>query len=123
MRHHTAAQKGDGGWHYVSMSRDGGHPLGYCAEHEPHATEAEARECYAQYRRDNVTLDGKCGWTRCTYLPAGADRYSCDNPANQFASIKGDGYAMAPLCEEHLTIDHAIDALHLIGAAGDAWQS
>ena len=45
MRHQTARQLSDGrGWHYVSLGRNGGHPLGACAEHDPHPTEAEARQ-------------------------------------------------------------------------------
>lgn len=117
MNHHTAAQHGEnGGWHYVSLNRrTGGHPLGYCVEHEPHATEQEARECYAQYRRDNVLLDVKLGsWSDCAV---------CGGPTKSAATIRYDGFHLAPLCEEHLTFEHAIDALGLRGPAGDAWQS
>lgn len=122
MRHLTAAQKGEGGgWHYVSMSRDGGHPLGYCAGHEPHPTEAEARECYAQFQRDNVVLDdGKWSWGSCEHR---ADGERCPNPANRAATIRGDGYAMALLCPEHMTLDHAFEALGITGPAGDSWVS
>lgn len=122
MRHLTAAQKGEsGGWHYVSMSRDGGHPLGYCSEHEPHATETEARECYARYQRDNVVLDdGKWSWGDCEHQQDGA---RCPNPANRAARIRGDGWRVAFLCPEHMTMEHAIEALGLNGPAGDSWVS
>lgn len=118
MRTHTAARKGtDGGWHYVSLSDRGGYPLGYCAEHEPHATEVEARECYARYQRDNVRLDGKLGdWTGCVVD-------GCDKPTKNLADIRGDGYHSAALCDEHLTHEHAVKALHLDRPAGDAWVS
>lgn len=117
MRHLTAARKGEtGGWHYVSMNRRGGHPLGYCADHAPHETEAEARECYGQYLRDNITLDGTCSWSSCEVK-------GCDNPARTFAGIKGDGYQMAVLCTDHLDHEHAVDTLQIAGPAGDAWES
>jgi hypothetical protein len=118
MRHHTAAQKGEsGGWHYVSLSRHGGHALGYCAEHEPHVTEQDARECYAKYQRDRVRLDGQwADWTGCEVT-------GCDAPTKAHARIEGDGFHTASLCAEHLTREHAIDVLGLNGPAGDAWVS
>ena len=119
MRHHTAAPLTDGsGWHYASVHRSrGGYPLGYCADHGPHPTADEARRCYRQWQRDHVGLDGKCSWTSC-------DVKGCEKPANSYARIDGDGYAMATLCEDHLTIRHALTALGLDGdLAGDAWQS
>ena len=115
MRHLTAARKGDGGWHYVSLGRTGGYPLGYCAEHEPHATEAEARECYARYQRDHIKFDrGTWSWTGC-------NAEGCDNPTRSAARC--GAYKMVALCDEHLTTEHAIKALRLDEPAGDAWQS
>jgi hypothetical protein len=102
------------GWHYVSASRRGGYPLGYCAEHSPHPTEVEARECYARWQRDHVRLDGRCSWTSCS---------RCPNPANRYAYVEGDGYTSAALCDQHLTLEPAVQAMHLDGPAGDAWQS
>jgi hypothetical protein len=117
MRQHTARQKGEaGGWHYVSLNDKGGYPLGYCAEHEPHPTETEARECYSSWQRDHLTLDTKTGWTSCMVK-------DCDRPANHAAQIRGDGYTIATLCDEHLTRDHAIAVLGLEGPVGDSWQS
>lgn len=118
MRHLTAAQKGvDGGWHYVSLSREGGHPIGHCAEHEPHATETEARECYNQYRRDNVVLDVQFShWADCA-----ADE--CGAPTKTGARVQYDGFDLAALCTTHLTVEDAVKAMHLAGAAGDAWVS
>jgi len=116
MNHLTAAQKGDGGgWHYVSLNRRGGHPLGYCTEHAPHATEAEARECYGRYQRDNVTLDVTFGnWGGCD---------ECDAPTKTGAQIRYEGYNTARLCADHLTHEMAVKNLHVEGPAGDAWQS
>jgi hypothetical protein len=114
MNHHTAAKLGTG-FHYASLNKRGGHPLGYCAEHAPHATETEARECFGQWQRDHVTLDGKLiSWTDCRV---------CHGPTKQYASIEGDGYRLLPLCAEHLTKERAIAGLDIAGAAGDAWES
>lgn len=121
MRHQTARQlERDGqimGWHYVSASSRGGYPLGYCAEHPPHETEQQARECYAKYQRDHVRLDRKTlNWCGCEYQ-------DCDKPTKTGADIMYDGYHLAMLCEEHLTKDCAIEALGLSEPAGDAWVS
>lgn len=118
MRQHTARQRGEGGgWHYVSLSSRGGYPLGYCADHEPHATEAEARECYAQYQRDHIVLDAwKHNWCGC-------EVDGCGNPTKSSAKIEGDAYRMAALCPEHMSIEHAVKALGIDGPAGDAWIS
>lgn len=117
MRHLTASRKGEGGgWHYVNLGRSGGYPLGYCAQHEPHATERDARECYAQYQRDHVELrrDAWTNWSDCR---------ECGAPTKHSATIAGDGYAFESLCEEHLTVDLAIKHLGLSGPAGDSWVS
>lgn len=118
MNHLTAARKGDGGWHYVSLNRRlGGYPLGYCRDHEPHATEAEARECYAQYQRDHVRLDAwSHSWCSCEVK-------GCDQPTKSSARIEGDEYRMAALCPQHMTFEHAVKRFHLDEPAGDAWQS
>lgn len=116
MRHHTAARKSeDGGWHYVSLGRDGGYPLGYCADHEPHETEIQARECYSQYQRDNIRLDGKMAdWSGCR---------ACDAPTKNVADIRYDGFRSEPLCDEHRTQERAVKVLGLDQPAGDAWRS
>lgn len=47
-----------GGWHYTTLNRRTGcRAEGYCTEHEPHATEQEARECYARWALDNARYD------------------------------------------------------------------
>jgi len=120
MNHHTAAQKGDGGgWHYVSLSsRGGGYPLGYCAGHAPHETEAEARRCYQQWRRAHVRRDlTLANWGDCSID-------GCGEPTKTGARIEGDGYSAARLCTGHLDYDHAIIALGLEDEyAGDSWES
>lgn len=116
MRHHTAAQRKDGsGWHFVDLGRTGGYPLGYCREHEPHASEQEARECYARFQRDYVRLDSQLGnWMDCAV---------CGAPTKQGARIEGDGYSLVTLCPDHLTTEDAIRELGLESVAGDAWVS
>ena len=113
MMYSRAAQLADGsGWHYVT----GGHPIGYCTEHAPHATEAEARECYARWQRDHVAKGGRCSWTGC-YVRG------CSNPAREGWHIEADAYSLAILCDEHDDREHAIEALGLNGPAGDRWES
>jgi hypothetical protein len=118
MRHLTAARRGDvEGWHYVSMSSRGGHPIGDCGNHALHTTEAEARACYRTWQREHVQLDVRLAhWADCRVD-------GCDNPTKTGARIDdGDGYDGAPLCDTHLTTVHAINALGLTDdEAGDAW--
>lgn len=122
MRQKTARERTDGaGWHYVSAGRAGGHPIGYCAEHDPHPTEQAARECYGQFVRDSIKLDaGSCGWTSCSARPGGV---RCPNPTQKTAKFGDDGYGMTTLCPEHMTVDDVIAVEQLAGPAGDAWIS
>lgn len=124
MRTKTALQLADGsGWHYgIAGKNGGGYPLGRCASHPPHPTEAEARECYGAYvREDTIKLDaGAVGWTSCTARPAGG---KCPKPTKSFAQYGDDGYGMTPLCPDHMTADDVIAAAQLDGPAGDAWIS
>lgn len=115
MRHLTAVSI-DGGWRYASLSRRGGYALGYCDGHL-HDTEAEARDCYGGYLRDHIRLDAmRVSWTACEVR-------SCANPTKSCADIEGDGYALAALCPEHMTLEHATRELGVSGPAGDAWVS
>ena len=118
MRHLTARQKGDGGgWHYVSLGSQGGYPLGYCAEHEPHATETEARECYAAWVRDSIEMDRRTtNWTDCE-VPG------CDQPTKGLAEYARDGYHAVSLCPAHMTREAVIELCGLDKPAGDAWKS
>lgn len=105
-----------GGWHYTTGNRRTGvHPIGYCAEHEPHATEQGARECYAQYLRDRIELRANAAtWTRCMIE-------GCDNPGRNIAD-SGEWHT-AVLCDDHFTREDAVTALHLDGPAGDSMHS
>lgn len=119
MRHKRAAQLADGsGWHYV----DGGHPVGYCNSHAPHPTEADARECYGRWlREETIRLDvGRIGWTSCDARP---DGQRCPNPTQRYATWGNDGYGLVPLCPEHMTAEHVIERGQLAGPAGDSWVS
>lgn len=116
MMHRTVRKLADNtGFHMVI----GQHPVGYCGSHPGHATELEARKCYAQYRRDNVIPFGTTSWSTCMIR----EPESCKNPANHSWQILGDGYSLAVLCDDHNTKEHAIAAMHLEGPAGDAWFS
>ncbi len=111
------------GWHYTTGNRrTGTHPIGYCRDHGPHATEAEARECYAQYLLDNVRLDEPHSWSwgSCDYgRGEGAKR--CKNPANNGA--RSGSWRMVLLCDEHFTAMGAVEALGLHRPAGDSIHS
>lgn len=111
-----------GKWHYTTANRrTGTHPIGYCAEHGPHDTEAEARECYGRYLRDQVRLDKPHTWSwgTCDY---GLDSETpCKNPANNGAH--SGPWAMALLCDEHFNREDAVTALGLDGPAGDSMHS
>lgn len=114
MNHRTVLERADhSGFHMVV---NGHHPVGYCADHAPHATEAEARECFGQYQRDKVREHGRARWTSCMLK-------GCTAPAQRMFEIEGDGYSLAVLCEEHATKENAVTVMGLDGAAGDAWFS
>lgn len=113
MQHRTAKETLDHrGFHMVV----GQHPVGYCAEHDPHPTELEARECFARYQREHVVAGGKCSWSTCMVG-------DCKQPAENTWRIEGDGYALAVLCTDHNAAEHAIEVMHLNGPAGDSWFS
>jgi hypothetical protein len=89
-----------GGWHYTSRNDDRIFPVGYCyTEHrdQPHATEDEARRCYARYLLNERTLlDG----TLDSYNPCEAPS-GCATLTNRCAVI--DGWPHWRLCDEHRT--------------------
>lgn len=105
-----------GKWHYTTANRRTGvHPIGRCADHEPHGTEQEARECYAAYLRDKVTLREHCtNWVGCSVK-------DCDNPARNLA--ESGPWNSASLCDDHFTREDAIAALGLDRPAGDSMHS
>lgn len=116
MMHRTVKATADGsGFHMVV----GQTAVGHCVNHAPHATEAEARECFGQYQRDQVRERGTSRWTNCMVR----EPNRCTNPARRQWEIEGDGYTMAVLCDEHSDREHAIVAMQLEGPAGDAWFS
>ena len=117
---HTAAELADGGgWQYAAIGEDGdGDPIGGCRGHSPHPTEADARMCYQQWRRDHITLDGKLAAAPCTHRDHNGRR--CQGTATGRAQVAGERHHHAALCPEHLTRQHAIVALGLhLDQAGD----
>ena len=118
MRHLTAASI-DGGFHYASLSSRGGYPLGHCAEHAPHATADDARRCYRVWEREHVVIDAQFrNWGDCSAT-------GCEEPTKLGARlVDGDGFHIARLCAEHLTMPAAIAGLGLADdLAGDSWVS
>jgi hypothetical protein len=91
-----------GGWHYTSRNDDRVYPVGYCADHRdaPHATEDEARACYARYmieqrtRLDGITLGS---YNPCT-APSG-----CTVLTNRAAAV--GAWIVYRLCDEHRTAE------------------
>lgn len=122
MNQETAAQTPDGqGWHYVSRNRrTGTHPIGYCRDHvdQPHATETEARECYARYRRENlITFDEHDQPTLRRCEVPGCGEWSA-------RSARVGGYDFVRLCPQHFDAVGVIAARpHLLKPAGDCWAS
>lgn len=116
VRHLTALHHEDNThWIYGSAKGGLGYPIGACVDGHRHPTEVEARECYSQYQRDNVKLDGRLSsWSDCA---------ECGDPTKTCAEVAGDGYNLATLCTKHLTPDMAFKHLGLNGPAGDAWVS
>jgi hypothetical protein len=92
-------QREDGsGWHYTTFNRRiGTFPVGYCADHAPHATEGEARACYRDYElNERLSLDVTLGsWNPCE-APSG-----CETLTNRAAQI--GGWTLWRLCDEHRT--------------------
>lgn len=125
MRHMTAARKGaNGGWHYVCLGRDGGYALGNCQSHEPHATEAEARQCYTDWRRERLSFRKTDNWSNCFAGRMDDPRTRCPNPADNVAEIRGEYMSrIALLCDEHASAEFAVPLLGLDAPAGDAWVS
>lgn len=105
---------GADGWHYAQLWKTGGGPIGFCAEHDPHPTEAEARECYAAYLRAQLREVQYGDWTGCRMD-------GCDTPTK--AGYGCDGYHDEPLCDEHRTVENAVVVLALDKPAGDSMGS
>ena len=120
MRHLTAvhldaADDLPEGWHYASLGKRGGGPIGDCANHAPHATEEQARWCYTDYLRENIEKrPNASSWTTCRFD-------GCGKPARNVAQSGEWHYAV--MCDEHFTDWDAVVALGLDCPAGDSWQS
>lgn len=96
MNYDQPRQTKTGGWHYTSMNDGHIWPVGYCADHEPHQTEDDARRCYRDYElNERLRLDGTLGdWNPCEYT-------GCETLTNRDARIGGwHGWR---LCDVHRT--------------------
>ncbi|HET9118504.1 MAG TPA: hypothetical protein VFN75_10615 [Pseudonocardiaceae bacterium] len=119
MRHECATRHGENGpYHYVSLGRDGGYPIGYCTTACDHQTAEEAHEHYRQYVLDHLRE-----------MAIGADtQHRCAVPDCDNWTQKGlqepDGYGHALLCDEHR--NRATFEQHFYPADGpvrEAWVS
>lgn len=97
MNYYEARQTKDkAGWHFTSMNDGQIWPVGYCADHEPHATPEEARECFRKYLLDGSRELTYADWTGCEV---------CDTPTKKALSTRpplGNDHA---LCDEHRTLE------------------
>lgn len=82
-------------------------PIGECANHAPHATEDEARACYAEVLRSQIQLTGRRPvpdtFDVCRVCGTDTDRFAW------LATVTNQ----AALCPEHMNVDVA--AALLIG--------
>jgi hypothetical protein len=79
--------------------------VGYCAEHEGHATKEEAQECYRKYlleRRTSFDLVLR-DWIGCRV---------CGRPTKKGALVGPTDYY--PLCKQHLN-QQALETLVKVG--------
>lgn len=114
MNYDQPREKESGGWHYTRFNRRvGTWPIGYCRDHEPHATPDEARECYTKYMlAECVRLDATLG----EYNPCRAD--GCDILTNRAAAV-GE-WNLYRLCDVHRTREQVAV---LFGTVGDSVHS
>ena len=103
------------GWHYTQMNDGRIWPIGYCREHEPHATEDDARRCYRDYElNERLTLDGTIGnWNPC-------EHEGCETLTNRNAGIEPWGPSWR-LCDEHRTKERCAELYGEL--AGDSVHS
>jgi len=90
-------QREDGGWYYTTRNDGNVWPIGYCPDHEPHATEQEARVCYRDYElteRLRFTDDQPKAPQLLVCQAFGCERYTSGS-----ASI--GGWERWTLCAEH----------------------
>lgn len=118
------------GWLYAARREEPDtaplwHPVGYCADHTPHPTEAQARECYRRWQQDHVVVPQPADpgnlpdWRPCR-APTG-DYGRCGR-LTRHAAVPPDAWPPAPLCGLHLTRGDAYAALTLTGPrATDHW--
>ena len=102
----------DGGWHYTCMNDGQIWPVGYCAEHAPHATAAAAEECYRNY-----LLDKKL-------------RLNCEHPDTQKKCQVCGTWTLAravidcdifELCPAHMTRDEVAKLFPAPGTSASSW--
>jgi hypothetical protein len=152
MRHLCARQvdpKSDspfaGKYHYVSMGRSGGYPIGHCSPYltcpeclgsmapdceecggkgfikleapcSGHDTPEQAEEHYRQWLLDKLRFDGRCTPNQ---------QFRCEFPGcetwtQRIIDVEGEGYTHWLLCDEHANRE-SVDAI--LPKVGEAWES
>lgn len=103
MNYYEARKMKDGsGWQFTGRNKrprpDGETwPVGYCADHEPHAERWEAEDCFRAYLLDGVQEESYGDWTGCEI---------CGDPTKKGLTSRpplGTGY---PLCDDHRTPEY-----------------
>lgn len=103
------------GWHYTCMNDGRIWAVGYCSEHEPHATKDEAYECWTRYLlTERLRLDGFD--SRAQHRCAAPD---CDSWTQHHATV--DHSMTWSLCDAHRNADVVAALLGTVGAAMSSW--
>ncbi len=86
--------QGTGRWHYTCMNDGRIWPIGYCRDHEGHASKQEAYECFKLYCLDHrLRLDGQ--WADAQHKCV-----VCGAWTQKFAEVN---HVIFDLCDEHRT--------------------
>lgn len=95
MNYYEARQTKDAtGWHFTCMNDGVIWPVGYCADHDPHHSRAEAEQCFQRYLLDEISPVTYSHWQDCE---------RCGAPTKKgLATRRPHGHQYA-LCDEHRT--------------------
>jgi hypothetical protein len=114
MNYYDARERADhSGWHYTVMRNGVVRPAGACADHPPHATEDEARDCFRAWLLEGARFDGTSSdWTGCKI---------CDAPTKRYAETRPPLGNAFPLCDEHRTPEVLADLTPMPGQIMASW--
>ena len=102
------------GWHYTCQNDGRIWAVGDCADHEPHATEAEAYDCYTGYLLNNkLRLDGFEEGVQRPCAAAGCGEWT---QARAYLDVQS-----WPLCDSHRTKDVMAVLFGTVGNVISSW--